>query len=51
MRRFSAMRRSCTPIDAKVLTELLRSGERTIHEVQASTVYDAYWRLYFLLTR
>jgi GT2 family glycosyltransferase len=50
MRRFSAMRRSCRPIDAKVLADLLRSGERTIREVQASTGYDAYWRLYFLLT-
>jgi GT2 family glycosyltransferase len=51
MRRFSVMRRSCTQIDAKVLADLLRSGERTIREVQASTGYDAYWRLYFLLTR
>ena len=50
VRGFSLMRRSCRPIDAKVLMDLLRSGERTIREVQASTGYDAYWRLYFLLT-
>jgi GT2 family glycosyltransferase len=50
VRGFSVMRRSCRPIDAKVLVDLLRSGERTIREVQASTGYDAYWRLYFLLT-
>jgi GT2 family glycosyltransferase len=50
VRGFSVMRRSCRPIDAKVLMDLLRSGERTIREVQASTGYDAYWRLYFLLT-
>jgi len=28
----------------------LRSGEQTIREVQASTGYDTYWRVYFLLT-
>jgi GT2 family glycosyltransferase len=50
VRGFSVMRRSCRPIDAKVLTDLLRAGERTIRELQASTGYDAYWRLYFLLT-
>jgi len=50
VRGFSVMRRSCRPIDARVLVALLRSGERTIREVQASTGYDAYWRLYFFLT-
>ena len=50
VRGFSVMRRSCRPIDARVLVDLLRSGERTIREVQASTGYDAYWRLYFFLT-
>jgi GT2 family glycosyltransferase len=50
MRGFSAMRCSGKPIDDKVLAVLLVSGERTIREVQASTGYDAYWRLYFLLT-
>jgi GT2 family glycosyltransferase len=50
IRGFSATPRGAAPIDAKVLESLLRSGERTIREVQASTGYDAYWRLYFLLT-
>ena len=50
MRGFPAMRSSGAAIDAKVLEVLLRSGERSIREVQASTGYDAYWRLYFMLT-
>jgi GT2 family glycosyltransferase len=50
MRGFSVMRKSCRPIDARVLADLLRAGERSIREVQASTGYDGYWRLYFLLT-
>jgi GT2 family glycosyltransferase len=50
MRGFSAMRRGGMAIDAKVLRALLVSGERTIREVQASSGYDAYWRLYFWLT-
>jgi len=50
VRGFSGMRSSCASIDARILGKLARSGERTIREVQASTGYDAYWRLYFLLT-
>jgi GT2 family glycosyltransferase len=50
IRGFSAMRKTGTVIDARVLEVLLRSGERAIREVQASTGYDLYWRLYFLLT-
>jgi hypothetical protein len=45
-----SMRKAGAAMDAKLLEPLLRSGERTIHEIQASTGYDAYWRLYFLLT-
>jgi GT2 family glycosyltransferase len=47
---FRTLRKSCTPIEAKILDGLLRSNERLIREVQASTGFDAYWRLYFLLT-
>ena len=36
--------------DAQVLEVLLRANESTIRTVQASTGFDAYWRLYFLLT-
>jgi GT2 family glycosyltransferase len=50
MRGFSAMRRGGKAINAKALEALLLSGERSIREVQATTSYDAYWRLYFLLT-
>jgi GT2 family glycosyltransferase len=50
MRGFSGMRGASPAMDAKVLGELLRSGERTIREIQASTGYDAYWRAYYLLT-
>jgi GT2 family glycosyltransferase len=32
------------------LLELLRVNEQTIRDVQASTGFDTYWRLYFLLT-
>jgi GT2 family glycosyltransferase len=50
IRGFSDMRRSGTLIETKVLLHLLLSGERTIQETQASAGYDAYWRLYYLLT-
>jgi GT2 family glycosyltransferase len=50
VRGFSSMRRNSVAIDAQVLDVLLLSGERAIREVQASTGYDAYWRVYFLLT-
>jgi GT2 family glycosyltransferase len=50
MRGYRSMRKNGGAIDAGVLEALLQSGERTIHEVQASTGYDVYWRLYFFLT-
>jgi GT2 family glycosyltransferase len=50
IRGFSDTRRSGTSIETKILLRLLLSGERTIRETQASTGYDAYWRLYYLLT-
>jgi GT2 family glycosyltransferase len=50
IRGFSDMRRIGAPIETKVLLRLLRSEERIIRETQASTGYDAYWRLYYLLT-
>jgi GT2 family glycosyltransferase len=50
IRGFSGMRRGATPINNKVLVSLILSGERTIREIQASTGYDTYWRVYLLLT-
>jgi hypothetical protein len=37
--------------DAKVLDSVLSANERLIRGVQASTGFDLYWRVYFLLTR
>jgi len=50
LRNFGSARKSCTPFDAKVLDSLLRSNERLIRDLQTSTGFDSYWRLYFLLT-
>jgi hypothetical protein len=49
IRRFFARRGQ--PLDAKVLGGVLRTNEDLIRSVQASTGFDLYWRLYFLLTR
>jgi GT2 family glycosyltransferase len=48
-RRFFAARGQT--LDAKVLTSVLGANEDLIRSVQASTGFDIYWRLYFLLTR
>ena len=50
LRRFSAARASCAQFDADVLDGLLRSNERLIRDLQTSTGFDTYWRVYFLLT-
>jgi N-acetylglucosaminyl-diphospho-decaprenol L-rhamnosyltransferase len=50
LRHFGALRKSCTPFDSRVLDNLLRSNERRIREVQTSTGFDSYWKIYFLLT-
>lgn len=50
LRHFCAARKSCTPIDAKLLEPLLRSNEHLIRDLQTSTGFDTYWKLYFLLT-
>jgi GT2 family glycosyltransferase len=47
---FSAARKSCTPIDGKMLEALLVSNEKLIHDLQISGGLDAYWKMYFLLT-
>jgi GT2 family glycosyltransferase len=38
-------------LDAKLLSSVLRTNEDLIRSVQASTGFDIYWRVYFLLTR
>jgi len=50
LRRFRAARASCAQFDAKALDALLRSNERLIRDLETSTGFDTYWRVYFLLT-
>jgi GT2 family glycosyltransferase len=49
LRRFFAARGQT--LDAKVLRSVLGANEDLIRSVQASTGFDIYWRVYFLLTR
>jgi hypothetical protein len=50
LRHFGAVRKSCRPFDAEALDDLMRSNERLIRDLQTSTGFDSYWKLYFLLT-
>jgi len=50
LRGFSAARVSFAQFDAGALQNLLRSNERIIRDIQTSTGFDWYWKLYFLLT-
>jgi GT2 family glycosyltransferase len=50
LRHFGAVRKSCTPIETNALEALLRSNERLIRDLQTSTGFDTYWKMYFLLT-
>ena len=47
---FSAARAKSKPIDPVLLGRILRDNEHLIRDVQNSTTFDSYWRLYFLLT-
>ena len=46
-----ALRRRRLLTSAPLLDDLLCANERLIYNVQASTGFDWYWRLYFLFTR
>jgi GT2 family glycosyltransferase len=50
LHHFSAVRKSYVRADSQALSNFLRSNERLIHDVQASSGFDTYWKLYFLLT-
>ena len=50
LRQFGTIRKSCAPFDAALLDDLLRSNERLIRDLQVTTGFDSYWKLYFLLT-
>jgi GT2 family glycosyltransferase len=47
---FSDARRGFQQFDSRLLKQFVRENERTILEIQKATGFDAYWRLYFLLT-
>jgi len=47
---FSAARRSFQQFDSGLLQQFVRENERTIFEFQKAAGFDAYWKLYFLLT-
>ncbi|MGO9258756.1 MAG: glycosyltransferase family 2 protein [Bryobacteraceae bacterium] len=50
IRNFAALRRKSTVCDPELLRRILREHERAIWQIQSSTGFDLYWRLYFLLT-
>jgi len=50
LRGFRTARRSHAPFDVKALEDLLAANERLIRDLQTSTGFDWYWKLYFLLT-
>ena len=47
---FRSARKAGPRIDPGTLEKLLNAHERTIHQFQAATGYDTYWRWYFRLT-
>jgi GT2 family glycosyltransferase len=47
---FSNARRGFQHFDSTLLEQFLRENERTIFEIQKATGFDAFWKLYFLLT-
>lgn len=47
--RFRSIRKTAAPMDQKLLRALLTAQERVIHDFQAQTGYDSYWRWYFRL--
>ena len=47
---FSDARRGFQAFDPKLLEQFVRENERTILEFQKAAGFDAYWKLYFLLT-
>jgi GT2 family glycosyltransferase len=50
LRDFSDARRGFHQFDPALLQQFLRENERTILEIQKATGFDAYWKMYFLLT-
>jgi hypothetical protein len=51
LREFSAARNTREAFDPDVLESCLRGNERLICEIQSTSGFDLYWKLYFLLTR
>ena len=50
LRHFSRARSSGQSFDAELLDHLLSANECLIRDLQTSTGFDSYWKLYFLLT-
>ncbi len=50
LRHFGALRKSYPPFESRVLESFLQANERLIRDVQTSTGFDSYWKMYFLLT-
>jgi hypothetical protein len=50
LRHSPAVRAARPPADAGILEGLLPSNEQLIRDLQTSTGFDFYWKLYFLLT-
>jgi GT2 family glycosyltransferase len=50
LKHFGNARNSCVHFDPGPLDNLLRANERMIRDLQTSTGFDSYWKLYFLLT-
>jgi GT2 family glycosyltransferase len=50
LRRYRAVRACGRPFDPELLEQLLISNERLVRDLQTSTGFDFYWKLYFLLT-
>jgi GT2 family glycosyltransferase len=48
--RFAETRKRCATPDP-ILLDHLRECEESIRKIQAATRFEAYWRVYFLLTR
>ena len=50
LRQFRIARRECAQFDPQALKTFLGDNERLIRDIQTSTGFDWYWKLYFLLT-
>jgi hypothetical protein len=50
LRQFRAARKAFRRFDPGLLEQLLVANERLVRDLQSSSGFDSYWKLYFLLT-